>query len=254
MNVGDGAEVVVAEIETAWSRVGRSPFVLGVGGSVAVGKSTLAEAVRSLGSLRRGWKVTTIGTDGFLFPNRLLADRGLLDNKGEPNTYDEAALLEVITSVRGGATLVHVPRYSHRTFDVEAGDAVAVGDVVIIEGVNALQPALVGAYDLALYLDADESVIVGWFVERFLGMVVAAESDSHSFYRRFVDLDEAGRASTARSVWFGVNGPNLHRFVAPTKGSADIVVTLDASHAVVGLTHHGRSAAPGGDSPPPRTS
>ena len=236
MGFGEVAQAVADEIEAVWPLVGRSPFVLGVGGSVAVGKSTLAEEVCALGLVRNGWNVTTIGTDGFLFPNRLLAERGLLDTKGEPNSYDEAALLRVISCVRDGASTLEVPRYSHRTFDVEAGAQTPIGDVVIIEGVNALQPDLVAAYDLSVYLDADEEVIVRWFVERFQEMVTAAESDPESFYRRFVDLDAPGRASMARAVWSSINGPNLHRFIAPTKNSADVVVTLDADHHAIGVT------------------
>lgn len=236
MGVGEVAEAVALEIEAVRRLVGRSPLVIGVGGSVAVGKSTLADDLSALAASRNGWSVTTIGTDGFLFPNRVLGERGLLDRKGEPNTYDEAALLRVIARVRDGESDVEVPRYSHRTFDVEPGGRVPVGDVVVIEGVNALQPDLVVAYDLSVYLDADEEVIVGWFVERFLTMVAAAESDPDSFYRRFVGLDASGRASMARSVWSAINGPNLHRFVAPTKDSADVVVTLDADRGVTGVT------------------
>ena len=236
MVVGEIAEAVAREIEAVWPGFDPSPFVLGVGGSVAVGKSTFAEGLSALASARNGWDVTTIGTDGFLFPNRVLAERGLLERKGEPNTYDEAALLRVIAGIREGASALDVPRYSHRTFDVEPGGPVRVGDVVIIEGVNALQPGLVVAYDLSVYLDADEEVIVGWFVERFLAMVAAADSDPESFYRRFVRLDGSGRESMARSVWSAINGPNLHRFVAPTRDSADVVVTLDADHGVVSVT------------------
>ena len=235
MVASDPAIVVLSAIEEKRSLADRAPLVVGIGGSVAVGKSTLAERVRDAAG-RSGSQVTVIGTDGFLFPNSVLSERGLLDTKGAPNTYDEGALLDAVALLRRGSTELVVPVYSHRTFDVEAGESVVIGDVVIIEGVNALQPTLVGAYDLAIYLDADEPVVVGWFVERFLTMVRAAERDERSFYRRFVSLDHAGRESMALSVWTAINAPNLHQFVVPTRDHADLIVRLDDAHNVVTVT------------------
>lgn len=235
----DAAKVLVSAWAAMTALTDRAPLVVGLGGSVAVGKSTLAEATRVLAGEQHGWHVTIVGTDGFLFPNAELAARGLLETKGAPNTYDEDALRIVVAAVRDGATEIAIPRYSHRSFDVEVGVPVVIGDVVIIEGVNALQPSLVGAYDLAVYLDADEAVIVRWFVDRFLGLVRAAETDGDSFYRRFVPLDAPGRVAMAEFVWTSINAPNLHQFVAPTKAHADLVVLVDETHGAVAVTRRG---------------
>lgn len=230
----DGANVVAAEI---WRRRhnARLPFVVGMGGSVAVGKSTLAAAVAERLVLDHNSEVTVIGTDGFLFANVELVARNLLDRKGEPDTYDEAALLAFIAQIRRGTTTVSVPTYSHRTFDVTAPIPKRVGDLVIIEGVNALQPGLVDAYDFAIYLDADETTIERWFTERFLGLVDSAEHDEASFYRRFVPQSPDERRETAAWVWSTINGPNLTRFVLPSKAAAHLVVHLDADHQVTAV-------------------
>ncbi len=213
----------------------RVPFVVGIGGSVAVGKSTLAAAVASQLTTIGGERAIILGTDGFLFPNARLLEHGSIDRKGEPDTYNEAALLDVIADMRSGRTMVRVPTYSHRTFDVGDSVTVTVGSVVIVEGVNALQSSLVSAYDVSLYLHADEGVVRDWYVERFIGLIEAAEVDDQSYYRRFVDQSAAQRGETARLVWDSINAPNLHRFVAPTRELADVVVHLDATRSVLSL-------------------
>ncbi len=211
------------------------PVIVGLGGSVAVGKSTLAAAVvEELSTLFR-CEAAVIGTDGFLFSNAELETRGLLSRKGEPQTYDEASLLKVVADMRAGCSPLWVPTYSHRTFDVGPPTSVPIGDVIVFEGVNALQPGLLGAYDLAIYLDANATVIRTWFIERFLGLVAAAEGDTDSYYRRFVDQSADTRRTTARWVWDTINAPNLDRFVAPTKAAAHLVVHLDANHALVAV-------------------
>ncbi len=240
METGDAARHLVSVFAAKRASIDHSPLVVGLGGAVAVGKSTLAERIRAAALEEHGWHATIVGTDGFLFPNAVLAARGLLETKGAPNTYDEETLRSTISLVRSGADSVTIPTYSHRTFDVQQGEPVFIGDVVIIEGVNALQPTLVGSYDMAIYLDADENVIIGWFVERFLAMVQAAEADEASFYRRFVSLDDSSRIAMAKSVWAQINAPNLHRFVAPTRAHADLVVRLDEHHRAVSVTGRGR--------------
>ena len=207
----------------------RAPRIVGIGGSVAVGKSTLADAVVD----RLGGAVTVIGTDGFLYSNAVLEARGAIDRKGEPDTYDEEALLGLLHQVRSGVAEIAVPTYSHRTFDVGRPTLRTVHPLVLVEGVNALQPRLVEAYDLAVYLDADETVVKAWFVERFLAQVTDAESDPTSFYQRFVGLGLSERRAMASSVWDQINLPNLRRFVVPTRAHADLVVVLDTDHRSV---------------------
>ena len=225
-----GDELICARIDLS----GR-PLVVGIGGSVAVGKSTVAaDLVAYLAT--RGITTTVIATDGFLFPNSVLAARGAIDRKGEPDTYDEDALAAVLGAIRDGAASVEIPTYSHRSFDVVAGVPVMVGGIVLVEGVNALQPRLAARQDLSVYLDAPDDVVKRWFVDRFLRHVDDAETDPQSFYRRFLVLNPDGRADMAVSVWEMINLPNLVRFVAPTRANADLVVTFDATHSVQRVT------------------
>jgi type I pantothenate kinase len=225
---------VAAEIDRIRAEHGSpAPFIVGVGGSVAVGKSTLAASVARELQDTFNTEAIVIGTDGFLFPNHQLIERGVIDRKGEPDTYDESALRSVISAMRDGMSPLTVPTYSHRTFDVGAPRSISVGDVVVFEGVNALQPTLVDAYDIGVYLHADEAVVRNWYVERFLGLIIAAEDDAENYYRRFVDQSADDRRATAIWVWDKINAPNLQRFVAPTRTLADLVVHLDANHQVV---------------------
>jgi type I pantothenate kinase len=197
---------------------------------VAVGKSTFAA---SLASALAPLAVEVVATDGFLRPNAELSAEGLLGQKGFPRTYDEAAMVRFLDDVRAGRR-GEVPVYSHVTYDRVPGESRVVDgaavDVVVLEGVNALQPAVAAALDLRVYLDAAEPLIRSWYVERFLGLIEAAETEEASFYRGFVALDPAGRRSMAEAVWTGVNLVNLTDHIEATRAAADVVVTKVEGH------------------------
>jgi type I pantothenate kinase len=199
-----------------------------IGGAVAVGKSTLAAALAdALAPLR----VEIVATDGFLLPNDELGRIGLLMQKGFPATYDVEALAQFLVDLRATGR-AEAPVYSHATYDRVPGEVRVVrdADVVIVEGVNALQPDIAANVDLAVYLDADEPLVRGWYVERFLEQIAAAEDDETSFYRRFVGLDDAGRRSMAETVWEAVNLVNLTDHIAPTRANAHVVLVKGEGH------------------------
>jgi type I pantothenate kinase len=199
-----------------------------IGGAVAVGKSTLAAALAdALAPLR----VEIVATDGFLLPNDELGRIGLLMQKGFPATYDVEALAQFLVDLRATGR-AEAPVYSHATYDRVPGEVRVVrdADVVVVEGVNALQPDVAANVDLAVYLDADEALVRGWYVERFLEQIAAAEDDETSFYRRFVGLDDAGRRSMAETVWEAVNLVNLTDHIAPTRANAHVVLVKGEGH------------------------
>lgn len=203
---------------------------MGIAGAVAVGKSTLAAGLaEALAPL----SVEVITTDGFLRPNDELAAAGLLMQKGFPATYDVDAMVRFLEELAAGRPAA-APVYSHATYDIVAGESrvVPAADVVILEGVNALQPPVAAALDLRVYVDADEPVVRAWYVARFLEQVDAAASDPSSFYRRFLDLDAGGRRAMAVAVWEGVNLVNLTDHILATRDAADLVVRKAADHAM----------------------
>ena len=209
-----------------------STRVLAVAGPVAVGKSTVAAHLAD--HLRaNGDRVAVVSTDGFLHPNAILANRGLLDRKGYPETYDLDRLEAVVTAARTGGTSLEVPVYSHERYDV-VEDPVHIDrpDVLVVEGVVALQRKFA---DLGVYIHAEEAHVVGWYVARFQTLVEAAGDDPTSFYRAWTDLDEAAVDDLARAVWDGVNHPNLLEHIAPTRAGADVVIHKGADHQILSL-------------------
>jgi type I pantothenate kinase len=212
--------------------IDRRPALVGIAGAVAVGKSTLA---RRLADELSPLRIEVVATDGFLLPNAELDRLGLSMQKGFPASYDADAMTSFVGDLRAGRPAA-VPVYSHAIYDrvpdeVRVIDGADV-DVVIVEGVNALQPELATGLDLAIYLHADEPLVRSWYVERFVEEIVGAEADPASFYRRFVDLDEAGRRSMAVAVWQTVNLVNLVENIAPTRANADLVLTKTEGHAL----------------------
>jgi type I pantothenate kinase len=201
---------------------------------VAAGKSTISAAVAD--HLRSTLKIEVISTDGFLFPNDVLAARGLSLRKGYPETYDLGLLSGVVQRARWGA--VRVPGYSHTTYDraPELDRTITRPEILLVEGLgfslNANQRSSAALLDLLIYVDADEALLEEWFVKRFLDHWRAAETHPASFYARFRNLSESETAAFARQVWVGINLPNLRDNIAPLKQQADILVEKSHDHAL----------------------
>ena len=227
--------------------VARTPFIVGIAGSVAVGKSTVARLVAEL--LRRAPgrpSVTLISTDGFLLPNAALEARGLLERKGFPETYDADGLLRFVVGIKSGLPQVTAPVYSHVIYDIVPGQVTVVDrpDILVLEGLNVLQPprwhgaagdpvlSVSDFLDFSVYVDADESAIREWFVERFLELRRTAFTDPTSFFRQFADIDDAEATRLAGEVWDDVNGPNLRENIAPTKTRATVILRKGADHGI----------------------
>ncbi|WP_083701578.1 type I pantothenate kinase [Tersicoccus sp. Bi-70] len=227
-------------------RTHRTPFVIAVAGSVAVGKSTIARVLREM--LRR-WPSTPdvqlVTTDGFLLPNAELERRGLMERKGFPESYDQRALLRFVAEVKSGAEEVRAPWYSHLVYDIVPDREIVVRrpDVLIIEGLNVLQPArrhrdgrvgltLSDYFDFSLYVDARTADIENWYIQRFRQLRSSAFADPQSYFRRFATLSDSEAEATARGYWRGINEPNLVQNVLPTRGRAQLVLSKDADHSV----------------------
>lgn len=219
-----------------------TPFVVGVAGSVAVGKSTIARLLRELMSRWPGTpRVELVTTDGFLYPNAELERRGLMQRKGFPESYDRRALVEFLTSVKSGAPEVRAPFYSHMRYDIvpDAHVTVRRPDVVIVEGLNVLQPppspndiAVSELFDFSIYVDADSDHVAQWYVDRFLALRQAAFSNPSSFFNVFAELSDDEAVERAMGYWSSINLPNLVENVAPTKHRATLVLQKARDHTV----------------------
>jgi type I pantothenate kinase len=217
-----------------------TPFVIGVAGSVAVGKSTTARLLREL--LAR-WedtpRVELVTTDGFLLPNAELERRGLMERKGFPESYDRRALLRFVAALKSGADELRAPLYSHLRYDVLDGETqlVARPDVVVLEGVNVLQRGAGRAYvsdfvDFALYLDAAESDIHRWYRERFLALRNGAFQRPESYFHRYAQLSDEEAVAVATGIWERTNRPNLLNNIQPTRPRADVILEKGSDHFV----------------------
>ncbi|MFE6735675.1 type I pantothenate kinase [Microbacterium sp. NPDC057650] len=219
-----------------------TPFVVGVAGSVAVGKSTIARLLRELMSRWPGTpRVELVTTDGFLYPNAELERRGLMDRKGFPESYDRRALLSFLTEVKSGAAEVRAPFYSHMRYDIIPDATVVVRrpDVVIVEGLNVLQPppapndvAVSDLFDFSIYVDADPAHIAQWYVDRFLALRKGAFTNPSSYFNVFAHLTDDEAVTTAMGYWNEINMPNLLENVLPTRHRATLVLRKGADHAV----------------------
>jgi len=225
---------------------GKMPYIIGIGGSVAVGKSTTA---RVLEALLARWpnvpKVDLVTTDGFLYPNAVLAREDLMEKKGFPESYDLPALLRFLSDVKAGRRPTRAPVYSHLVYDVIPNQWVEIDrpDILIIEGLNVLQaglppkggkmiPYVSDFFDFSVYLDADENALRTWYVDRFLTLRGTAFSDPKSFFHRYATLSDKDAVETATSIWRRINLLNLHENILPTRQRADLILKKGENHMV----------------------
>jgi type I pantothenate kinase len=222
------------------------PYIIGVAGSVAVGKSTTARVLQAL--LAR-WpnvpKVDLLTTDGFLFPNTILAREGLMDRKGFPESYDLPALLRFLSDIKAGRRPVRAPVYSHLVYDVIPNQWIEIDrpDILVVEGLNVLQagrppkggkaiPYVSDFFDFSIYLDADEDILLSWYVDRFLTLRGTAFRDPKSYFHRYATLSDAEAIETASLIWRRINLVNLHENILPTRQRADLILRKVESHAI----------------------
>lgn len=219
------------------------PYVIGIAGSVAVGKSTTA---RLLQALLAQWpnhpKVDLITTDGFLFPNAVLQERGLMQRKGFPESYDRRRLLRFVSEVKAGEPEVFAPVYSHIVYDILPDQQARVRqpDIMILEGLNVLQtgvgpdnPVFVSDFfDFSIYVDADEEHIKRWYVNRFLTLRRTAFRDPASYFHRYANLSDAEAINKAMNIWEEINGLNLRENILPTRTRAHLILEKGADHAI----------------------
>ncbi|MFT4042283.1 MAG: type I pantothenate kinase [Gordonia sp. (in: high G+C Gram-positive bacteria)] len=215
------------------------PFVIGIAGSVAVGKSTTA---RVLAALLARWeshpKVDLVTTDGFLLPSATLEERGIMHRKGFPESYDRRALLRFVTEVKSGAREVTAPVYSHLTYDIvpDVRHHVHQPDILIIEGLNVLQtgPTLMVSdlFDFSVYVDANTADIEKWYVSRFLQMRSTAFADPYSHFHHYASLTDEQATAAARDIWTSINLPNLRENILPTRPRATLVLRKDSDHSI----------------------
>jgi len=225
---------------------GKMPFIVGLAGSVAAGKSTTARVLKAL--LAR-WpshpRVELVPTDGFLFPNTVLETRGMMNRKGFPESYDLTRLLNFLAEVKSGRDRVEAPVYSHLVYDVLPDQTLVIErpDIVIVEGLNVLQPAKLPKdgeaipfvsdfFDFSIYIDAAEELVESWYVERFLRLRQTAFRDPASYFHRYATLSEEEAVATGLAIWRTINLVNLRENIVPTRQRADLILRKGADHAV----------------------
>ena len=225
---------------------GKAPYVIGIAGSVAVGKSTTARVLQAL--LTR-WpntpKVDLVTTDGFLHPNAELTRQGLMERKGFPESYDGAGLIRFLSRIKAGERNVEAPFYSHLIYDVVPGQTITVDrpDILIVEGLNVLLPNRLSRegkeipfvsdfFDFSVFLDADETLLETWYVQRFMLLRETAFRDPRSYFHKYAQLGDEEAQQIARSIWTRINLANLRENILPTRPRASLLLTKGASHRI----------------------
>ena len=224
----------------------KTPFIIGIAGSVAVGKSTTARVLQEL--LKR-WpsspKVDLVTTDGFLYPNEVLRRENLMDRKGFPESYDVGQVLRFLSGIKSGQANVQAPLYSHLTYDVLPGEFLTVDrpDILIFEGINVLQtrelpkdgkavPFVSDFFDFSIYIDADEDLIHQWYVDRFMRLRETAFRNPESFFHRYSQLSADSAMAIAEGLWTNINLKNLRENIQPTRPRADLILRKGADHLI----------------------
>ncbi len=223
-------------------RAGRTPFIIGIAGSVAVGKSTVARLLKEMLSRWEGTPVVElVTTDGFLYPNAELERRGLMERKGFPESYDRLALLQFVADVKSGVPEVEAPVYSHLVYDIVPEEKVVIHhpDVLIVEGLNVLQApgqgqdlALSDFFDFKIYVDAATEDVAEWFLNRFYKLRESAFTDPASFFHRYSEMPTDKALARANEIWNTINLPNLTENILPTRSRATLVLKKGKNHAV----------------------
>lgn len=225
---------------------GRTPFIIAIAGSVAVGKSTTARLVQEL--IKRWPNAPTVDlvtTDGWLYPNAELERRGIMHRKGFPESYDRTAMLRFLSDVKSGKSQIKAPVYSHLKYDIDPDHQITVSqpDVLIFEGLNVLQSRAVDAsdtptplasdhFDFSIYVDAKETHIKSWYVDRFLALRETAFRNPESHFKRFADLTDAQATTRATELWDTINAVNLSQNIRPTRPRADLILHKGKNHLI----------------------
>ena len=216
------------------------PFIIGISGSVAVGKSTTSRLLQILLSRRFKWAtVEMVTTDGFLYPNKVLEERNILDRKGFPESYDMELLLDFLDSIKNGEEF-EIPVYSHEVYDIVPDKKVTIqpADFLIVEGINVFQNPqnqtlyVSDYFDLSIYVDADVANIETWYLERFQTLLKLAEKDTNNYYHRFTQMPFNQVLAIAQDTWKNINLANLEKYIEPTRSRADIILHKGQNHEI----------------------